>query len=71
MNPRQAADDLMTSFNSIFENDEGQFYESDVNRVVKKSALLAVDKILGVNGAGYSPFNDYWNEVKTEINNNY
>jgi hypothetical protein len=71
MNPQDAAKQLIDDFNSIFENDEGQFYESDVNRIVKKSAMLTIDKILTINGAGYIPFNNYWNDVKNEINNNY
>ena len=61
MEAKEKAEELVLNFLRI-ENNTPEWFNT---HIAKQCALIAVDEVL--NKDGYN--NDYWQQVKTEINN--
>ena len=74
MTPKEKANDLVFKFLRYSTEDCTDLYTGNPSiykfRNAKQCALIAVDEILSVvNGYAWSPTQDYWQKVKTEIEN--
>ena len=70
--PKEKAEELFTNYRFLLSIPNAPLGESKDN-IAKQCALIAVDEILDaiviINDYDFEPLNEYWNQVKNEINN--